>query len=105
MLTIKNIERIRGMMSLGYEIKKITTKDKILRGDYYIFSFDKDFQDLEVRVYLNRHSESKDGLYDMFVMGWGASTRVYVQTNDLCNPCETASQIRRCLRLLEEKCK
>ena len=45
MLTINNIEVIRGLQSFGYVITEVKTHDKLnLGGDYYIFGFDKDFK-------------------------------------------------------------
>ena len=103
MLTIENIDVIRGLMAFGYVITEVTTYDKLsLGGDYYIFGFDKDFKNERVQVYLNRHSQS-NGKYEMFVMGWGASTRIDVEMSDLVNASECAYQIRQCLRYLEEK--
>ena len=104
MLTIKNIEIIRGLSAFGYVITNVTTEDRMnMSGDYYVFQFDRKFNDLKVEVYLNRHSDNKDGKYEMFVMGWGASTRIDVEMSDLVNASECASQIRKCLRYLEEQ--
>ena len=55
-----------------------------------------------MEIYLNRHPQF-DGKYEMFVMGWGASTRVDVDKYDVRNPAECASHIRKCLKYLEEK--
>ena len=105
MLTINNIEVIRGLIAFGYVITEVTTEDKLnLGGDYYIFGFDKKFKDEIVEVYLNRHSQS-NGKYEMFVMGWGASTRVDVDNHDVRNATECAYQIRHCLKYLEENYK
>ena len=105
MLTIKNLEIIRGLMAFGYVILDVTTDDRMnMAGDYYIFQFDRKFDDLKVEVYLNRHPQP-NGKYEMFVMGWGASTRVDVKLSDLINATECAYQIRHCLKYLEEKYK
>ena len=103
MLTIDNIHLIRGLQAFGYTITEVTTDDTLhIGGDYYIFGFDKDFKNERVQVYLNRHSQS-NGKYEMFVMGWGASTRIDVEMSDLVNASECASQIRKCLRYLVEQ--
>ena len=91
-------------MAFGYVILDVTTDDRMhMSGDYYIFQFDRTFKDEIVEVYLNRHSDNKDGKYEMFVMGWGASTRIDVNKDDLVNASECAFQIRQCLQFLEEQ--
>ena len=92
------------MISFGNTIIGVTTDDPMhISGDYYIFKFKNDFQQHKVAIYLNRHSEKNNGKYDMFVMGWGASTRIDVNKDDLVNASECAFQIRQCLQFLEEQ--
>ena len=104
MITINNIEKIIGMISFGNTIIGVTTDDPMhMSGDYYIFKFKNDFQQHKVAIYLNRHSEKNNGKYDMFVMGWGASTRIYINKRDMNYAFELAEKMNACLELLEVK--
>lgn len=87
MLTIKGILKLQNVMCQSRQVWLVTQNENETGKPYYSFRF-KSIEDgkgynKETEVRLLRDMDEGRGAYEMFVMGLGATTRVWVRPDDL----------------------
>jgi hypothetical protein len=87
MLTIKGILKLQNVMCQDRQVWLVTQNENETGEPYYSFRFKpmgdgKGYnKDTEVRLLRNMHEGR--GAYELFVMGLGATTRVWVEPSEL----------------------
>ena len=87
MLTIKGILKLQNVKCQDRQVWLVTQNENETGTQYYSFRF-KPIEDgkgynKETEVRLIRNLHDGRGAYEMFVMGLGATTRVWVEPKDL----------------------
>jgi len=87
MLTIKGILKLQNVMCHSRQVWLVTENENETSQPYYSFRF-KSIEDgkaynKETEVRLIREMHEGNGCYELFVMGLGATTRVWVKPEEL----------------------
>jgi hypothetical protein len=87
MLTIKGILKLQNVMCRDRQVWIVTENQNETGQPYYSFRFkpilDNKAYNKETEVRLIREMHEGRGAYELFVMGLGATTRVWVEPNEL----------------------
>jgi hypothetical protein len=102
MLTIKNIEKMVGYTCNSRTIKEFYNVSNQRMGyDSYVFAFKDDgVGKPDTEVYLDR-DKTAQGVYRLYVMGWGAATEVEIDNSDVRSAADLATMITKCLAKLD----
>jgi hypothetical protein len=103
MLTIKNIDKVIGMMCYGRDIYHKSNHTNAMGDQSYVFEFDA-IQDGQVpkgynkaqEVHLIRNAD-EDGCYTLFVMGIALATETKVNEDTIRNKQQLLVEISCCL--------